>query len=116
MLVGLDEEVDGTWVSDERGGISGLPGNDSGCLKSEAGAGAPSLAEGSLRLTVSDDLSGIDRWEGRCNGRWMRFGWEKGVLVHPVADGILTEGAEVKVWAVDEVGNLGHREFTWPLK
>ena len=46
----------------------------------------------------------------------MRFGWEKGVLVHPIGDGILTEGAEIKVWAVDEVGNLGHREFTWPLK
>ena len=123
VLVGLDEdgEVDGTWVSDERGGMMGTSLKRFGVFEVRPDTlapelGAPRLQEGSLRIAVSDDLSGIDRWEGRCNGRWMRFGWEKGVLVHPVEDGILTEGAEIKVWALDEVGNLGHREFTWPLK
>ena len=123
VLCGIDEdgEVDGTWVADERGGMIGAKVKQFGAFEVRLDSvapvlGSPRLVEGALRLTIEDDLSGIDRWEGRCNGQWMRFGWEKGELVHPVGDGILTDGAEIKVWAVDEVGNLGHREFTWPLK
>ena len=112
--------MDGTWVADERGGMIGAKVKQFGVFEVRPDTvppmlGSPRLVEGTIRLTVDDDLSGIDRWEGRCNGQWMRFGWEKGELVHPVGDGILTDGAEIKVWAVDEVGNLGHREFTWPL-
>ena len=122
VLCGIDKdgEVDGTWVADERGGMIGAKVKQFGVFEVRPDTvspvlGSPRVVEGTLRLTVEDDLSGIDRWEGRSNGRWMRFGWEKGELVHPVGDGILTEGAEIKVWAVDEVGNLGHREFKWPL-
>ena len=122
VLCGIDEdgEVDGTWVADERGGMIGTKVKQFGAFEVRPDSvppvlGSPRLVEGALRLTVEDDLSGIDRWEGRCNGQWVRFGWEKGELVHPVGDGVLIDGAEIKVWAVDEVGNLGHREFTWPL-
>lgn len=123
VLCGIDEdgEVDGTWVADERGGMIGAKVKQFGTFEVRPDTvapvlGSPRLVEGALRLAVEDDLSGIDRWEGRCNGQWMRLGWEKGELVYQVGDGILTDGAEIKVWAVDEVGNLGHREFTWPLK
>ena len=123
VLCGIDKdgEVDGTWVADERGGMIGAKVKQFGTFEVRPDTvapvlGSPRLVDGALRLTIEDDLSGIDRWEGRCNGQWMRFGWEKGELVHPVGDGILTDGAEIKVWAVDEVGNLGHREFIWPLK
>ena len=123
VLCGIDKdgEVDGTWVADERGGMIGAKVKQFGTFEVRPDTvapvlGSPRLVEGALRLAVEDDLSGIDRWEGRCNGQWMRLGWEKGELVYQVGDGILTDGAEIKVWAVDEVGNLGHREFTWPLK
>ena len=123
VLCGLDDEgeVDGTWVADERGGMIGAKVKQFGLFEVRPDTvppalGTPQVKEGTLRLSIADDLSGVERWEGRCDGRWMRFGWEKGVLVHPIEDGILTEGSEIKVWAVDEVGNLGHREFTWPLK
>ena len=70
---------------------------------------------GELRIPVEDDLSGVDRWEARCGGRWIRLGLEKGMLRHPLSDDRLQEGEEIKVWALDESGNLGHRSFTWPL-
>lgn len=78
--------------------------------------GRPQAASGKLSMTVSDDLSGLKRWEGRCGDQWMRLAFEKGVLWHPLEDGVLEAGQEVKVWAVDASGNLGHRTFTWPVQ
>jgi len=122
-LCAIDDEgeVSGTWVSNERGGMIGVKVKQFGTFEVRPDTvpplfGQPRLEDGVLRVPASDDLSGIDRWEGRCGGQWMRFGWEKGVLVHPVTDGILQPGTSVRLWAVDEAGNLGHRDFAWPLE
>ena len=123
VLCTLDDEgeVLGTWVGDERHGRMAAKIKAFGRFYVRADTvppllGAPRLEDGRLKLAISDELSGIQRWEGRCGDRWMRFGWEKGQLVHPVEDNILTQGGEVKVWAVDAAGNIGHRTFGWPLR
>ena len=123
VLCALDEkdEVDGTWVSDERGGYMSVKLDRFGIFEVRSDTlspviGKPQVASGKLSMKVSDDLSGVKRWEGRCGDQWIRLAFEKGVLWHPVEDGILEAGQEVKVWAVDASGNLGHRTFTWPIK
>jgi len=78
--------------------------------------GKPRLEGGKLKINVADDLSGISKWEGRCGGRWMRLAFEKGVLHYPIEDDILEAGQEVRIWAVDGTGNLGHQTFQWPLE
>lgn len=122
VLCAVDEdgEVSGTWVSDERGGAISVQLKQFGTFEVRTDTipprfGNPMLVEGKLRISIADELTGIERWEGRCGGRWMRFAWEKGVLVYRMEDGVLLPGDEVKVWATDGVGNLGHTRFSWPL-
>ncbi len=122
VLCALDDEgeVDDTWVSDERGGMIGFKVKQFGTFEVRPDTTAPALGEPkleleTLRIPVTDDLSGIDHWEGRCGNQWMRLAMEKGVLVHPLGDDILQPGNQIRVWAVDEAGNLGHSTFDWPL-
>ena len=115
-----DSEVSGTWVSDEKNGVVQVRLKSFGRFDVRRDTlgpalGTPRIVSGELRIPVEDDLSGVDRWEARCGGRWIRLGLEKGMLRHPLSDDQLQEGEEIKVWALDEAGNLGHRSFTWPL-
>ena len=122
VLCAVDEdgEVAGTWVADERGGTLSAQVKQFGTFEVRNDTipprfGKPMLKEGKLRISIAEELTGIDRWEGRCGDRWIRLAWEKGVLVYRMEDGILQPGDEVKVWATDGVGNLGHAAFSWPL-
>ena len=115
-----DGEVDNTWVADEKSGVVHIRPKSFGRFEVRRDSvgpelGRPFIEDGELRLSVADGLAGVDTWEGRCGGRWIRLGLEKGVLRHPLGDGVLTEGEEIRVWAVDAAGNLGHRTFRWPL-
>lgn len=115
-----DSEVSGTWVSDEKNGVVQVRLKSFGRFDVRRDTlgpalGVPRIVSGELRIPVEDDLSGVDRWEAQCGGRWIRLGLEKGMLRHPLSDDRLQEGEEIKVWALDEAGNLGHRSFTWPL-
>ena len=56
---------------------------------------------------LEDDLSGVDRWEAQCGGRWIRLGLEKGMLRRPLSADRLQEGEEIKVWATRRVGAAG---------
>lgn len=122
VVCSLDEDgdVSGTWVSDEKNGVVQVRLKSFGRFDVRRDTlgpalGVPRIVSGELRIPVEDDLSGVDRWEARCGGRWIRLGLEKGMLRHPLSDDQLLEGEEIKVWALDEAGNLGHRSFTWPL-
>lgn len=115
-----DGQVDGSWVADEKGGVVQVRLTDFGRFEVRRDSvgpvlGRPRVEEGELRISVEDDLSGVERWEARCDGQWIRLGMEKGLLRHPLSDAVLTEGGEIRVWAVDAAGNLGHRTFPWPL-
>jgi len=121
VLCGLDAEgeVSGTWVSDERQGTLQVKLDRFGTfeVRSDTVApvfGKPRLGEGRITLSMADELTGIDRWEGRCGDQWMRWSLDKGVLTYRLSDGILDgrEQDEIKVWAIDAAGNLGHCEFS----
>ena len=116
-----DDEVSGTWVADERGGYIEAKLDRFGTFEIRPDTvpptfGKPRMEGGKLKINVADDLSGISKWEGRCGGRWMRLAFEKGVLHYPIEDDILEAGQEVRIWAVDGTGNLGHQTFQWPLE
>ena len=122
VLCALDSkgEVYDTWVSDEKGGVIGFKVKQFGTFEVRPDTIAPAFGEPqvkleTLRIAVTDDLSGIDHWEGRCGNHWLRLAMEKGVLVHPLGDNVLQPGSQIRVWAVDKAGNLGHRTFDWPL-
>ena len=121
VLCGLDEEgeVSGTWVSDERQGTLQVKLDRFGTFEVRSDTvppefGKPRLSEGEITLSMADELTGIDRWEGRCGDQWMRWSLDKGVLTYRLSDGILDgrEQDEIKVWAIDAAGNLGHCEFS----
>lgn len=121
VLCGLDAEgeVSGTWVSDERQGQLQVKLDRFGTFEVRSDSvppvfGKPRLSEGKITLSMADELTGIDRWEGRCGDQWMRWSLDKGVLTYRLSDGILDgrEQDEIKVWAIDAAGNLGHCEFS----
>lgn len=61
-----------------------------------------------LRLNVSDNLSGIKKIDGYLNGKWILFEWEykTGVITYNFGDGKSVEGRnELKVVVSDNVGN-----------
>ncbi|HPW97317.1 MAG TPA: M23 family metallopeptidase [Flavobacterium sp.] len=61
-----------------------------------------------IELTISDDLSGINTYEGYLNGNWILFEYESKLkrLRHSFDDGIVTEGKnDLKVIVTDNVGN-----------
>lgn len=61
-----------------------------------------------LRVSISDNLSGIKSYNGYLNGKWilMEYDNKTGLLTHDFSDGIVAEGDnELKVTVVDNVGN-----------
>jgi hypothetical protein len=63
---------------------------------------------GGLSFTITDDLSGIQRYEARVDGKWVRMHYEpkKARIWYEMEDGILTgesQSFELRVW--DERGN-----------
>lgn len=122
VVCSLDDqgEPQETWVADEKGGYVQVRLTSFGRFDVRRDTlgpklGSPRIHAGELQIPVQDDLTGVDRWEARCGGRWIRLGFEKGVLRHPLADGVLQEGEDIRVYAVDEAGNLSHLTFSWPL-
>lgn len=110
---------EGTWVSDERRGTVQVKLDHFGTFEVRIDTlpptlGAPRLQGNTLRIAVSDNLTGIERWEGRCGDQWMRWSMEKGVLTYRLSDAVL-DGREkdtIRMWAIDGAGNLGHTQFT----
>ena len=120
VLCAVDEdgEVEDTWVADERGGFVSAKLDRFGLFEVRQDSVAPTLgqpkwANGQLRIAVGDDLSGIARWEGKSGDQWLRWSMDKGVLTYRLDDGMLTgrEDDEIKVWAIDGTGNIGHINF-----
>ena len=76
--------------------------------------GQPVLVDGVLSISIGDDLSGMDRWEGRCGEHWMRWGLDKGVLSYALSDGVLQDRTQedIRVWCIDAAGNIGQKVFT----
>lgn len=61
-----------------------------------------------LKFTVSDNLSGIKKYEGYLNGQWILLEYDPKTkkLIHHFSDGIVTEGKnELKIVVTDNVGN-----------
>jgi hypothetical protein len=61
-----------------------------------------------LVFTVSDNLSGIKKYEGYLNGQWILLEYDPKTkkLIHHFSDGIVTEGKnELKIVVTDNVGN-----------
>jgi murein DD-endopeptidase MepM/ murein hydrolase activator NlpD len=61
-----------------------------------------------LRITISDDLSGVKTYKGSLNGKWILLEYESKTnkLTHSFADGIVSEGKnELQVEVTDNVGN-----------
>ncbi|MCH2198636.1 MAG: M23 family metallopeptidase [Flavobacteriales bacterium] len=62
-----------------------------------------------LSFTITDDLSGIDHWEARVDGKWIRmhFDHKKARLWYKAEDGMIDEESKyllLRVW--DERGNV----------
>ena len=115
-----DGEVEETWMSDERQGHIQVRLNRFGSFEVRADSTAPELgepriSEGMLTMSIEDDLSGIDRWEGRCGNQWMRWSLDKGILSYALSDGVLEGKSEedIRVWSIDAAGNIGQKVFTW---
>ncbi len=118
-ILDKDGEVDGTWMSDERDGVIQVRLDRFGHFELRQDTvppvlEAPQIKDGTLTIAVSDDLSGIDRWEGRCGDHWMRWGCDKGVLSYAFKDGVLEgrEEEDITVWSIDAAGNIGHMVFS----
>ena len=110
--------VGGTWVADERNGRLSARLDRFGVFEvrvdtSPPVLGKPKLKQGVISISVNDDLSGISRWEGRCGDQWLRWSRDKSLLAYSLDDGMLEgkEDEEVKVWAIDNAGNIGHITF-----
>ena len=120
VLCALDEEgeVSGTWVADERNGQLTARLDRFGVFEVRRDTVAPLLGAarmegGVVAIDVHDELSGIARWDGQCGDQWLRWSMDKGILRYRLADGMLDgrEEEEVKVWAIDNAGNIGHMTF-----
>lgn len=62
----------------------------------------------SISLTISDDLSGVNTYNGYINDNWVLFEYEPKTkkITHTFIDTLLTEGAnKLKVIVTDNVGN-----------
>jgi len=116
--LGEEGEVLGTWVADERNGMLTVRLDRFGVFEVRQDTappilGSPVIEDGDVIIPVMDELSGIARWEGRCGDQWLRWSMDKGILRYRLDDG-LTDGKEdqeVKVWAIDNVGNIGQTSF-----
>ena len=120
VLCALDEEgeVSGTWVADERNGQLSVRLDRFGVFEVRRDSVAPRLGSarmkgGVVAIAVHDELSGIARWDGQCGNQWLRWSMDKGILRYRLEDGMLEgrEEQEVKVWAIDNAGNIGHTRF-----
>lgn len=66
------------------------------------------ITEGSVNLTISDELSGIKTYNGFINGEWVLFEYESKLnkITHVFKDKLLLEGDnKLKVIVTDNVGN-----------
>jgi hypothetical protein len=75
-----------------------------------------SASKGQIRFTISDNLSGIQRFEAYADGKWVRMQWDpkRSLLWYSMKDGIVTKdtkGFVLRVW--DERGNMS--EWEWKL-
>lgn len=121
VLCAVDEkgEVEEAWVSDERNGHIQVRLDRFGYFEVRQDTvapvlGQPVLVDGVLSISIGDDLSGMDRWEGRCGEHWMRWGLDKGVLSYALSDGVLQDRTQedIRVWCIDAAGNIGQKVFT----
>lgn len=65
-------------------------------------------SEKNLRLSITDDASGIDTYNAYLNGNWilMEYDYKTNLLVHDFSDGKVQNGKnELKVTVTDNVGN-----------
>ncbi len=63
---------------------------------------------GTLKLKISDDISGIDAYRATVNGKFilMEYEYKNNTLTHDFSDGVLTETENnLKVIVTDNVGN-----------
>lgn len=64
---------------------------------------------GELRLSVADNLSGIESWEARLDGEWILFRWDpkRERIWYELADGkhAMNRAQLLEIRAQDEVGN-----------
>ena len=82
---------------------------------------APSIkvrnsAKSKLSFTITDDLSGIDRYEGRADGQWVRLHYDpkRARLWYESSDGVITpETRSFKLVVWDERGNQKEVEIDW---
>jgi hypothetical protein len=116
--LGEEGEVLGTWVADERNGMLTVRLDRFGVFEVRQDTappilGSPVIEDGDVIIPVMDELSGIARWEGRCGDQWLRWSMDKGILRYRLDDGRIDgkEDQEVKVWAIDNVGNIGQTSF-----
>jgi hypothetical protein len=61
-----------------------------------------------LQLAISDNLSGINKFDGFLNGKWIlfEFDYKTKKIIHNFSDGIFVEGRnDLKVVVSDNVGN-----------
>lgn len=76
-----------------------------------------SLSNKSVIFNVSDDLSGIEKYEARVDGEWIRMAYnsKRARLTYNMEDGVITKESkefELKVW--DERGNMSVYTTTFP--
>jgi len=61
-----------------------------------------------IQFSISDDLSGINSYNGYLNGKWILFEYDNKTkkITHNFSDGIVAEGAnELKIIVADNLGN-----------
>ncbi len=76
-----------------------------------------SLTNKEVIFTISDDLSGIDKYEAYVDGKWIRmaYNYKRARLTYDMKDGVITADSkdfELKVW--DERGNMKVYTATFP--
>lgn len=65
-------------------------------------------AKKTLEIHISDDLSGIQSYQGKLNGKWVLFEYDykNKKLIHDFQDGVVIEGRnDLEVRVIDNVGN-----------
>ena len=72
--------------------------------------------ETELKVTISDDLSGISNYRATINGKWilMEYEYKKNMLTYDFADAVSSDTEnKLKVIVTDNVGNSSTFEATF---
>ena len=72
-----------------------------------------------LKFTITDDLSGIEKYEGYIDNSWALFGYDpkNDLLTYTFDSDRIVKGSvhELELYVSDERGNVNlfHTTFTW---